>query len=175
MARKMGRPEVIQGEKLVLLKQAFAIGCTDEEACAYAKIPTSTFYEYQKRHPDFLEEKERLKKEPVLKAKHTVVKSLDDIQNAQWYLERKARDEFSKRVENLNASVDLTTLAEQLEQQVSKEYENYAAQQLATETKPKSLANDTSVQDQNESRPVDNVQAEPDTADAHIQEGQPQV
>jgi type IV pilus biogenesis protein CpaD/CtpE len=91
----MGRPEVIQQEILLLLKQAFAIGCSDEEACAYAKIPTSTFYDYQKRHPEFSEEKDRLKQEPILKAKHTIVKSLTDVKDAQWYLERKKKDEFS--------------------------------------------------------------------------------
>ena len=95
----MGRPEVIQQEILLLLKQAFAIGCSDEEACAYAKIPTSTFYDYQKRHPEFSEEKERLKQEPILKAKHTIVKSLDQDKNAQWYLERKLKNEFSLRSE----------------------------------------------------------------------------
>ncbi len=95
----MGRPEVITPEILERLRHAFAIGCTDEEACAYAKVPTSTFYDYQKRHPDFSEEKERLKQEPILKAKNTIVQSLNDVKDAQWYLERKKKDEFSTRSE----------------------------------------------------------------------------
>jgi hypothetical protein len=95
----MGRPEEITPEILSQLKMAFAIGCTDEEACTFAKVPTSTFYDYQRRHPDFSEEKERLKREPILKAKNTVVKSLSDVKDAQWYLERKVKDEFSLRQE----------------------------------------------------------------------------
>lgn len=91
----MGRPETFTPEILLKLRHAFAIGCTDEEACAFAKVPTSTFYEYQRRHPEFLEEKEALKLEPVLKAKNTVVNSLDDVKDAQWYLERKNKEEFS--------------------------------------------------------------------------------
>lgn len=95
----MARPTIMTPEILVLLRQAFAIGCSDEEACAYAKIGTSTFYEYQKRHPEFQEEKEELKKQPILKAKNTIVQSLNDPKNAQWYLERKKKDEFSIRNE----------------------------------------------------------------------------
>lgn len=95
-----GRPANLNNpEILIKIQQAFAIGCTDEEACAYAKISKSALYDYQSQHPDFLEEKERLKKEPILKAKHTIVKSLDDAKNAQWYLERKSKDEFSLRSE----------------------------------------------------------------------------
>lgn len=105
-------------EILERLRQAFAIGCTDEEACAYAKISTSTLYEYQKDNHEFVEEKERLKKEPILKAKHTVVQSLNDVKDAQWYLERKSRDEFSPRQEvksdstNTNLDVDVSKVTD---------------------------------------------------------------
>lgn len=95
----MGRPEVFDDKILTELKIAFSIGCTDEEACAFANVPTSTFYDYQKRHPEFSEEKERLKQNPILKAKKTIEATLDDPKNAQWYLERKKKDEFSTRSE----------------------------------------------------------------------------
>jgi hypothetical protein len=95
----MSRPTVITPDIIIQLKQAFAIGCTDEEACAYAKIGKSSLYRYIEQHPEFREESNRLKKEPILKAKNTIVRSLDDVKDAQWYLERKKKDEFSLRSE----------------------------------------------------------------------------
>lgn len=102
-----GRPESFTPKKIEMLRHAFAIGCTDEEACAYADVPTSTLYFYQKRHPEFKEEKERLKKKPILKAKNTVVKELDDLSNAQWYLERKS--DFAKK-----SHTDITSKGESI-------------------------------------------------------------
>lgn len=95
----MGRPTVMTPETLKLLREAFAIGCTKKEACAYAKIGESTLYDYINANPDFSEEIEQLIEEPILKAKHTIVSTLDDPKNAQWYLERKRKDEFSSRSE----------------------------------------------------------------------------
>lgn len=94
-----GRPTVMTAKILERLRQAFAIGCTDEEACAFADIAPRTFYDYQKANPEFLQEKEALKQKPILKAKKTIEQSLDDPKNAQWYLERKKKDEFSTRNE----------------------------------------------------------------------------
>lgn len=92
----MGRPTVMTPETLKLLREAFAIGCTKKEACAYAKIGESTLYDYIKANPDFSEEIEQLIQEPILKAKYTIVKSLDDPKNAQWYVEKKL-DEFNPK------------------------------------------------------------------------------
>jgi len=94
-----GRPTSMTPETLDLLRQAFLFGATDEEACAFAKIGKSTLYDYQNANPEFSEQKYQWKKEPILKAKKVVVNSLDDVKNAQWYLERKSKDEFSPRSE----------------------------------------------------------------------------
>lgn len=90
-----GRPTVFNTETLQKLEHGFKIGLTDVECCAYADIKVSTFYEWQKRNPDFLYKKEQWKKMPIAKAKHTIYKNLDDAKTAQWYLERKCKDEFS--------------------------------------------------------------------------------
>jgi len=99
MPNKGGRPTSMTPETLDLLRQAFLFGATDEEACAFAKIGKSTLYDYQNAHPEFSEQKDQWKEDPILKAKKTVVDSLDDTKNAQWYLERKKKDEFSPRSE----------------------------------------------------------------------------
>lgn len=99
MAKKIitGRPKAITEAVLQKLSEAFAMGCSDTEACIYADIATGTLYNYQLAHPGFLEYKNQLKDTPMLKARSTVVKSLDKPVNAQWYLERKNKAEFALR------------------------------------------------------------------------------
>lgn len=99
---KKGAPTVMTEDVLQKLELAFAIDCSDEEACAYADIAESTLYNYQKENPYFLERKHRLKHRPVLKARQTVVKSLDDPNHAFKYLEKKRKMEFG-------SAIDITT------------------------------------------------------------------
>lgn len=81
------------------LEHAFAIGSTDQEACVYADISTASLYRYEEKNPQFRERKNQLKSKPILKAKSKIVESLDDVKVAMWYLERKAKEEFSPRAE----------------------------------------------------------------------------
>ncbi len=98
--RSVGRPTVMTDEVLRLLEMAFAIGSTDEEACAFAEIGTTALYEYQLRNPEFAERKERLKLRPILKARASVDRRLEvDAELAFKFLERKRRDEFAPRLE----------------------------------------------------------------------------
>lgn len=93
----MARPKKITKTILAELKTYFKIGATDEEACIKAGIHPATLYRYQEEHPEFCEEKKALKRMPILKAKHTMVKSLDDPRWASWYLEH-TDDEFSNKI-----------------------------------------------------------------------------
>ena len=93
-------------EVITLLKQAFSIGCTDAEACIHAGIGQSALYEWRAEDEKLAEEFDKLKQNPILKAKKTVVDSLSDPKNAQWYLERKCKGEFSTRTENDVTSSD---------------------------------------------------------------------
>ena len=94
-----GRKQVIDDAVLQKLNQAFSLGCSDEEAASFAEIAVSTIYNYQKKNPDFLEWKQQLKEKPILKARNTVVKSLDDPKIALEYLKAKKKDEFGQRME----------------------------------------------------------------------------
>lgn len=96
---EIGRPTIMTPEIISKLEEVFAIGGSDNEACFYAGIGKSTLYNYQQEHPEFVERKEALKERPILKARQTVVKSLDDADMALKYLERKKKDEFSLRTE----------------------------------------------------------------------------
>jgi len=95
----MARPTIMTDELIAKLREAFLIGATDLEACGYADISKQTLYNYQEKHPEFVDQKQAWKNQPILKAKMTVVKALNEPKDAQWYLERKKKDEFSSRAE----------------------------------------------------------------------------
>lgn len=104
--KKTGRPEKIDAATLQKLEDAFAYGCTDEEACIYADIKIRTLYHYQKRHPEFLHRKALLKMKPVLFARKSVVEGVKKSPTlAMTFLERKLPKEFG---ETIKQEVDLT-------------------------------------------------------------------
>lgn len=97
----LGRPTVMTTETINKLETAFALGCSDIEACFYADISRTALTDYQRGHPDFTDRKELLKSKPIMAARQSVVKGLkDDPDLALKFLERKVKGEFSLRVEN---------------------------------------------------------------------------
>lgn len=96
---RIGRPTVMTLSVLAKLKFAWRLGCTDVEAADFAEISPRTIYNFGKKQPDFFQWKEGLKLTPILKAKQTVYRNLNSPTVAQWYLERKAKGEFSTRAE----------------------------------------------------------------------------
>ena len=104
-----GRPAIVTPQTIQKLEQAFALGCSDTEACFYSNIGKSTLYNYQNDNPDFLERKELLKEKPVLLARKSVIKFMQNDGNlALKYLERKKKDEFStKTIEEKALSPEL--------------------------------------------------------------------
>lgn len=104
---KEGRPTLMTEVTLKKLEEVFAIGGTDQEACFYADISHQTLYNYQHEHPEFIERKEALKERPILKARQTVVKALENPRDAQWYLSKKKKLEFGD-------NLDLTSDGEKL-------------------------------------------------------------
>ena len=95
----VGRPPIINDEVMKKLEQCFSLGSSDLEACIFADISPATLYNYQKEHPEFLERKQLLKEKPILKARNTIVKSLDDPKIALEYLKAKCKSEFGQRME----------------------------------------------------------------------------
>lgn len=96
-----GRPTVMTEACIEKLEQAFSWGCTDLEACVWANISADTLYLYQRKHPEFIKRKEQLKETPTLKARQVINMAIGqkDKQAAQWWLERKRKEEFSTRSE----------------------------------------------------------------------------
>ncbi|SRR5258708_9571832 len=115
-----GRPTVITKDVLRKLRQGFMMGFNDREASAYAGIGEQTLYDLQKRHPEFSEEKAAWKLNPILKAKYAVYIRLDDFNNAKWYLERRARDEFSPTYQAKDPDY-----IERIANEIDREFENH--------------------------------------------------
>lgn len=87
----------VTDEVLSLLRQAFAVDATIEEACFYAGISDSTYYRYREKNPEVCSEIERLRLTPILKARQTIVNGLEHVNTAQWFIERKRADEFATK------------------------------------------------------------------------------
>jgi hypothetical protein len=86
-----GRPTIMTPETLNKLEEAFLWGCVDDEACLYAGISHQTLYNYQEKHPEYVERKAMLKTNPLLQAKRIQSKALgeDDVAIAMKVIDRK--------------------------------------------------------------------------------------
>ena len=106
MAKEVGRPTKMTDETVMKLEQAFAIDATVEEACSYADISRNTFYVWLKEHEEYQDRIDELRQRPMLKARQTIVKSLDTPEGARWYLARKKKQEFSEKIEQEHSNPD---------------------------------------------------------------------
>ena len=98
---KVGRPTVMTDDVIGKLEMLFAKGLSDREACLIANIHPSTLYDYCSANPEFAERKELLKEQIKTQAKLNIAEAITnkDADLSKWYLERKAKDEFSTKQE----------------------------------------------------------------------------
>lgn len=120
-------------ETLALLKQAFAVDATVEEACFYANIHPATFYRWKEKNPELSEEIERLRLTPILKARQTIIAALGNTATAQWFIERKRADEFApkSKVEHGGKIETQDTTTTEAVQAVVTEYETKLREAIA--------------------------------------------
>ena len=107
-----GRPTKMTEATVKKLDEAFAVGCSDLEACLYAGISKQTLYNYQDENPEYIDRKEKLKQNLKMHSKFNLGKSITkekDVDDSKWYLERKCKDEFSTKSEQ-----DITSKGEQI-------------------------------------------------------------
>lgn len=96
---KVGRPSEMTDQKVKKLEEVFALDGTVEEACFFANISKQTYYNWLEKCPELVDRFEAMRQTPILKARRTVVKALDNPNIALSYLERKKKNEFSTRQE----------------------------------------------------------------------------
>ena len=95
----VGRPTKMTPETISKLEYAFSLGCSDVEACLFADISKTALYNWQHDNPEFVDRKEALKQNPVLKARTNVMADIEsgDVDTSKWLLERKKKDEFGTK------------------------------------------------------------------------------
>lgn len=94
-----GRPSKQTSEVISKLEEVFSLDGSVEEACFFADISRKTYYEWIKEKPELGDRFEELRQNPFLKARRTIVNSLDNPQSAQWYMTRKKKMEFGDNVD----------------------------------------------------------------------------
>ena len=93
------KPVKMSDETVKKLEEIFALDGTVEEACFWAKISKQTYYNWIDSFPEMKERFDAIRQEPFLKARRTIIKSLENPQFAFEYMRRKKKDEFSDRQE----------------------------------------------------------------------------
>lgn len=115
-----GRPLLMTPKIVANLIAAFSNSLTDDEACMYCDISKNTLYRFIERNPHFWNQKEILKQKPNIKAKLNKIAAINwwDKAESGWWLERKAKDEFSTKVvwENTNKNANIDYEAESSEE-----------------------------------------------------------
>ncbi len=96
---KRGRPTKLKPEVVTKLLAAFNMGYNVTEAALYAGISRKTYYVWLCENPDFRNKINRAKIEPNIKAKAVVINAINsgDLRASQWWLERKAANEFTTK------------------------------------------------------------------------------
>lgn len=100
---KYGRnPPELSPQKIERLEDGFLDGLNDREACLYAGVCKTDLYYYQEVNPDFAERKELLRNNNTIIGKKHLSTNIrgGDINSIKFWLERRAKDEFSARTES---------------------------------------------------------------------------
>lgn len=86
---------------LSILRAAFQRGATDEMAVNLAEISVQALYRYEKKHPEFREQKRLWKTSLSFRALNKVSDDIEgNVETAKWYLTRKMPEEFGDKVQN---------------------------------------------------------------------------
>jgi hypothetical protein len=82
------------------LKDAFAIGATVKQACFYAEINESTFYDWCRQNPVLKEEFDKMRNKLPLAAKHNIAAAIHnrDLFHSRWLVERQEPENYGEKV-----------------------------------------------------------------------------
>lgn len=108
----------IDRAKVQRLIDAYKIDANNEEACAYSGITITQLKYFQTLHQEFYTIKDACRQLLGLQAKQALATKVKSGVSAEWYLERRRKDEYSLRVENTGA--DGRDLFEQLSEKYNK-------------------------------------------------------
>jgi len=97
MKAQTGRPTVMTQNTVQKLEEALKEGFSVDMACHVSGISRSTYYDHINSNSSFSYKMELAQDWVTQRAKQVVANAIDsgDLKAAQWWLERKARSEFS--------------------------------------------------------------------------------
>ena len=100
-----GRPTVLTPEVIAKLVTAFQNGLSKKQAIRYAGISKDAYYNGVKRDKEFADKMSDAQWRPNMRAREVIVQAINsgDTKAAQWWLERKEKDEFTLRRETTGA------------------------------------------------------------------------
>lgn len=103
-------PRAWREARVADLKNAFALGATDADACIYAGIDTKTLWRWEQKYPKVRQEIERAKTDLVLKAyqRHATA-VVTDPKYALDYLRLKRSEEFKPVTSKVELSGGIET------------------------------------------------------------------
>ena len=95
-----GRPTVMDEVTVQKLEQALRDGFSVERACYLSGVGRSTFYDHCNSDSDFADKMYLAQEWATERAKQVVIQAIDDgnLKAAQWWLERKAHQEFGAKL-----------------------------------------------------------------------------
>jgi hypothetical protein len=107
----VGRKRKVDADVTRKLEEAFAVDGTVAEACAYAGISDTTYYEERQREPTFADKMDRAQQFCFVLAKKTVLQAMTDNDGnlAMKWLKNRQRDRYHEKVEQ---DVKQTTVEE---------------------------------------------------------------
>lgn len=96
-----GRPTVLTPQVVAKLVAAFQNGLTKTQAFRYAGISKDAYYDNMKKDEAFADKMRDAQEHLNFKAREVIAQAITNgsDMNARWWLERKAKDEFSPRRE----------------------------------------------------------------------------
>lgn len=103
--QSMGRNTVLTPVVIAKLVTAFQNGLNKKQAIRYAGISRDAYYDRVKKDKEFADKMREAQWRPSMKAREVVVQAINsgDTKAAQWWLERKEKDEFTLRRETTGA------------------------------------------------------------------------
>ena len=105
---RCGRPKAMCEHTLEKFEIAFKSGMNISEACDEVGVSRTTYHEFERAHKEWKELRESWQSTPSRKARQKVEAEIKkDVKVAQWYLERKNRDEFGRDVEGVSGPSEI--------------------------------------------------------------------
>ena len=105
--RWQGRPRVITDVEVQKIRSCFSVGMKVKEMLFFCKIKKSSFYNYCKENPGFLEEIDYLKNSITLQAKYNILAEIKkwSVADSWKRLEKVEADKFWNKIQVDNRNI----------------------------------------------------------------------